>query len=58
MATKSILKTVHIKDPRSARKLVNALESSEKHPSKTPRIKQKVTTATREEIRNMFDKTE
>jgi len=54
MATKSILKTVHIKDSRAANRLVNALENAQKNPAKERHIKQKVTTASRSEIRSMF----
>ena len=55
MATKSILKTVHIKDAKTAKKLVNALENSQKKPKKEARINQKVTSASRSEIRSIFN---
>jgi hypothetical protein len=57
MATKSILKTVHIKDRRSARRLANALENSQVKPSKEVRMGVKVTNASKKEIRDIFGKT-
>ena len=54
MATKSILKTVHIKEPEAARKLVDALENAEKKQVKSNSAARRVSAASREEIREMF----
>ena len=58
MATKSILKAVHIKDARSARNLVDALENSQKRPAMKAQRSAKVTNASRSEIRDMLGKSE
>lgn len=54
MATKSILKTVHIKDNVSARRLASALENASKKHSAPVVFKCKVSDATSEEIEAMF----
>lgn len=54
MATKSILKTVYIKDNETAKKLANALENACRRQEKAVHFKRSVSTATRDEIRNMF----
>lgn len=54
MATKSILKTVYIKDNETAKKLANALENACRKNEKTVHFKRSVSTATRKEIREMF----
>ena len=54
MATKSILKTVYIKDNETARRLVNALENAANKTDKEVHFKRSASTATREEIKEMF----
>ena len=54
MATKSILKTIHIKNRRSALALVRALENAKGKAKKEVHFKKMYSTASREEIRNMF----
>ena len=54
MATKSILKTIHIKDSRAARQLANALEYAAERPAKEVTMSKIVTEAGREDIRKMF----
>lgn len=54
MATKSILKTIHIKDPRAARQLANALEYAAERPAKEVAMSKIVSEASREDIRKMF----
>jgi len=56
MSTKSILKNVYIKDPDSARKLVNAMERSQEKQVKPVTVNRAVSEATREEVRVMFSK--
>jgi len=54
MATKSILKTVYIKDSEAARRLANALENASQRTSEPVIYRRSVSTATRKEIREMF----
>ena len=54
MATRSILKTVLIKDTRSAGRLASALESAKGHKSREVTMSRMVSDASREEIRAMF----
>ena len=54
MATKSILKTVHIKDNETARKLASALENAGRKKEKAVHFKRSVSVASRSEIREMF----
>lgn len=54
MATKSILKTVHIKERRSATALVNALENAKGKTARKVTYQRMPSEASREEIRAMF----
>lgn len=54
MATKSILKSIHITSRRSAAALINALEKAEKTKGKPVKISRSYSEATREDIRAMF----
>jgi len=54
MATKSILKTVHIKHKKSALRLVNALENASGKRSKPIVVSKAHTDASKEEIKRMF----
>ncbi len=54
MATKSILKTVHIKNPQSAERLISALEDAAAKPEKEAEVSVAASDASREEIRRMF----
>lgn len=54
MATKSILKTIRIKDAKAARGLANALEYTQRQPAKQVTMQHKVSDASRDEIRAMF----
>ena len=54
MATKSILKTVYIKDNDAAKRLANALENAAQKSSEPVNYKRSVSTASRKEIREMF----
>lgn len=54
MATKSIFKTVHIKNPQSAEKLITALERAAAKPSKIPELSATVSDASREDIHKIF----
>lgn len=54
MATKSILKTVYVKDNEAAKRLANALENASQKKSESVNYKRSVSTATRKEIREMF----
>jgi hypothetical protein len=56
MATKSILKTIVIKDRRSARKLVSALENAGGKKSEPVKQSRSYSYATADEIRAMFSK--
>ena len=54
MATKSILKTVHIKDKKAAAALVGALENAKNKTAKEVRMSRSSSEASREEIKKMF----
>lgn len=54
MATKSILKTIHIKERSSANALVNALESASGKTTKDVTMKRSYSEASRDDIRKMF----
>lgn len=54
MATKSILKTVHIKGKRQARSLVNALENASGKAAKDVEMSRGYSEASREDIHKMF----
>ena len=54
MATKSILKTIHIKERRSALSLVRALENASNKPKKDVVFQRGYSTATKDEIKKMF----
>lgn len=54
MATKSALKTVYIKDAKSAGKLVRAMENAKGKNSCDVHMSRSVSTATKEDIRKIF----
>ena len=54
MATKSILKTIHIKKSRSVASLVDALEHAKGKQAKEVTMSRTYSTASREEIKKMF----
>lgn len=54
MATKSILKMIHIKNSKSALKLVEALENADRKGKKEVPMSKRCSTASREEIKGMF----
>lgn len=54
VATKSVLKSVHIKDKKSAVRLVNAMEHAEGKRSQIVTHSRPFSDASREEIRKMF----
>ena len=54
MATKSILKTIHIKKSKSVRSLVTALENAKGKNAKEVTMTRMYSTASRDEIRKMF----
>ena len=56
MATKSILKTVHIKNKKSAANLAYALENACARRGKEVSYSRLPSTATKEEIQDMFKK--
>ena len=58
MATKSILKTVYIKDRLSAKRLASALENAHGKAAKDVTISRTVSVASREDIRKMFGESE
>lgn len=55
MATKSILKTIFIKDNKSALRLVNALENAQNKSSKDVSIPMAVRTLNGSDVRRLFD---
>lgn len=55
MATKSILKTVYIKDNEAAKRLANALENASQKSSRQVTFSRSVSPATKKEIHDMFD---
>lgn len=56
MATKSIYKTVHIKDSKSAKKLVRALDEAEASPGCKVSYSRSVSDANADEVKKMFGK--
>lgn len=54
MATKSILKTVSIRDRRSARALANALVHAKSKKGRKPKLSAECHEMSKEEIRQMF----
>lgn len=54
MATKSILKTVHLKDQKSVSKLANALENAQNYKQPKVTMNHMVSDASRDEIKAMF----
>lgn len=54
MATKSILKTVHIKERKSAVALINALENAKGKSFETVTFQRMPSVASRKEIRDIF----
>lgn len=54
MATKSILKTVYIKDNDSAKNLARALENAHNTPETPVKFSRAPSDASRDEIRKMF----
>lgn len=54
MATKSILKTVYIKDNNAARRLASALENAHGKKSKTVTYSRPVSEASRDSIKKIF----
>jgi prolyl-tRNA editing enzyme YbaK/EbsC (Cys-tRNA(Pro) deacylase) len=54
LATKSVLKTIHIKSRRSALALVNAVENASKKRSKEVIMRRSHSTASAEEVKKMF----
>lgn len=56
MATKSIYKTVHIKDGKSAKKLVRALDEAEASPGCKVSYSRSVSDANADEVKKMFGK--
>lgn len=56
MATKSILKSIQIKDKKSAAKLANALENASGKKAKEIKYNRSFSDASRDDIRKMFSK--
>ena len=54
MATKSVLKAIHIKDRRAAAALVSALEHAKGKSEKDVKMSRSYSEASKEEIRSMF----
>lgn len=54
MATKSILKTIHIRDQKSALNLANALEKSSQAKDLKVKYTRPVSTASRDRIQKLF----
>lgn len=54
MATKSILKTIHIKTPKNVQRLTSALENASGKASKEVELRRGVSDASRDEICKMF----
>lgn len=54
MATKSILKTIHIKEHKAALALVKALENAKGKSEQPVYFKRRASDASRDEIRKMF----
>ena len=58
MATKSILKTIHIKKRESIYSLVQALKNAKRKPEKDVILSQSYSDASRKDIRKMFGNAE
>lgn len=58
MATKSVLKSIHIRDKNAAERLVSALEHASGKGSKQVLQTRMFSDASREEIRKMFGETQ
>jgi len=56
MATKSVLKSIHIKDEKVVRRLASALENAAGKSAKMVAYTRSFSDASREEIRKMFVK--
>ena len=56
MATKSILKSIQIKDKKSAARLANALENASDKKAKDIKHNRSFSDASRDDIRKMFSK--
>jgi hypothetical protein len=54
MATKSILKTIQIKDPRAAKRLALALDHAQKKSAKHVTISKSYSDVRADELRSMF----
>ncbi len=54
MATKSILKTIHIKTPKNAQRLTAALENASGKSAKDVALRRSVSDASRDDICRMF----
>ena len=54
MATKSILKTIYLKDEKPARAFINALENAENKAEQTVTLSRGYSEASRTEIRKLF----
>lgn len=54
MATKSILKTIHIKTPKNAQRLTSALENAAGKAAKKVELTRGASDASRDEISKMF----
>ncbi|SCH14314.1 Uncharacterised protein [uncultured Clostridium sp.] len=55
MATKSILKTINIKDNKTARNFMEAFEKSKNSPKKDVKYTRKCTEITGDKIKEFFD---
>lgn len=54
MATKSILKTIHIKNKKTAQALIQALENAKGKKAKDVTMSRMHSTASRDEIKKLF----
>lgn len=55
MATKSILKTINIRDNKTARNFIDALEKAKKNPMKSAQYTKKCTEIRGDKIKEFFD---
>lgn len=55
MATKSILKTINIRDNKTARNFIDALEKAKNNPTKSVRYTKKCTEITGDKVKEFFD---
>lgn len=55
MATKSVLKTVYIKDNKTAGRLAFALENAQNKPSREVKIPGSVRTVSGDDVRRLFE---